>query len=259
MAFIYLLKNKVNCNNKNKRKIKNYYNIFQIKDILFISILLLNLFIYNKFYHIKYLSKSSNESNNLLRKINKYIIDSISKKNINYKNNISLNPKITALVLLFNSEKTIKNAVRTIQNQNMTEIEILLIDDNSSDNSLRIIKNLQKEDQRIRILKNKKNSGCVFSRSIGVLLSRGKYIIFLDSDDLFVNQYIFNICYNQLENNNIDIIEFSAFYSDKKILRLNNNFPPIPYYLKKKKRLIVKQPELFNSLYKKKLEKLSDY
>ena len=141
----------------------------------------------------------------------------------------------------------------------MTEIEILLIDDNSSDNSLRIIKNLQKEDQRIRILKNKKNSGCVFSRSIGVLLSRGKYIIFLDSDDLFVNQYIFNICYNQLENNNIDIIEFSAFYSDKKILRLNNNFPPIPYYLKKKKRLIVKQPELFNSLYKKKLEKLSDY
>ena len=80
MAFIYLLKNKVNCNNKNKRKIKNYYNIFQIKDILFISILLLNLFIYNKFYHIKYLSKSSNESNNLLRKINKYIIDSISKK-----------------------------------------------------------------------------------------------------------------------------------------------------------------------------------
>lgn len=256
MAFIYLLKNKVNCNNKNKRKIKNYYNIFQIKDILFISILLLNLFIYNKFYHIKYLSKSSNESNNLLRKINKYIIDSISKKNIHYKNNISLNPKITALVLLFNSEKTIKNAVRTIQNQNMTEIEILLIDDNSSDNSLRIIKNLQKEDQRIRILKNKKNSGCVFSRSIGVLLSRGKYIIFLDSDDLFVNQYIFNICYNQLENNNIDIIEFSAFYSNKKILRLNNNFPPIPYYLKKKKRLIVKQPELFNSLYKKKNGKI---
>ena len=58
----------------------------------------------------------------------------------------------------------------------MSDIEILLIDDYSSDNSLNIIEKCQKEDKRIKIIKNNKNRGSLFSRSLGVLNSKGKYI-----------------------------------------------------------------------------------
>ena len=77
----------------------------------------------------------------------------------------------------------------------MVDIELLLIDDCSSDKSLNIIEKLQKEDKRIKIIKNQKNKGALFSRSLGTLKSKGKYIMALDSDDLFINPNIFNICY----------------------------------------------------------------
>jgi len=58
----------------------------------------------------------------------------------NISNKISLNPKISAIIPLYNCEKTIKAAVRSIQNQNLTDIEIILINDNSKDNTSEIIK-----------------------------------------------------------------------------------------------------------------------
>ena len=104
----------------------------------------------------------------------------------------------------------------------------MLIDDCSKDNSLSIIKQLQKEDLRIRIIKNKINRGPLFSKSIAALNSRGKYTILLDSDDLFVNENLFDICYKEAKNNNIDIIEFSGFESYDKLLKINGKLPVIP-------------------------------
>ena len=60
----------------------------------------------------------------------------------------------------------------------MTDIEILIIDDNSKDNSVDIIKQLQDEDQRIRLIKNNENRGTLYTRSIGALNAKGKYNIF---------------------------------------------------------------------------------
>ena len=74
----------------------------------------------------------------------------------------------------------------------MTDIELLLIDDCSLDKSLKIIEKLQKEDKRIKIIKNKQNKGALFSRSLGALKSKGKYIMALDSDDLFIKFNCFN-------------------------------------------------------------------
>ena len=70
---------------------------------------------------------------------------------------ISNEPKITAIIPVYNSEKTIKPSLRSIQNQNMTDIEIILVNDFSSDNSLQTIKELQKEDPRIKIINRVKN------------------------------------------------------------------------------------------------------
>ena len=83
-------------------------------------------------------------------------------------------PKIIVVIPCYNSEKYIKHTIRSVQNQNMKNFEIIVINDNSKDNSLNIIESLQKEDKRIKILNNNKNMGTLYSRSIGALNSKGE-------------------------------------------------------------------------------------
>ena len=149
----------------------------------------------------------------ILKKANNYIHACLNGKLINEIKKSSKNPKITTLTACYNREKTIKAAIRSIQNQNMSDIEIIIVNDASTDNSLKISKQLQKQDPRIRIINNKENKGPLYSKSIGALNANGKYIMYLDSDDLFINENLFNICYEEAEKNNIDILEFSGFQS----------------------------------------------
>ena len=161
-------------------------------------------------------------------------------------------PKITALITVYNSQQYIKVAIRSVQNQNMAEIEILIVDDYSTDKTLDIIEKLQIQDDRIRVIKNKKNRGVLYSRSIGILKAKGKFIMFLDSDDLFVNPNIFQICLKQALTNDIDIIEFSGFESDFNLFKLNNTIPKTPLYLRYKKyNETIRQPQLSQYLYRK--------
>ena len=165
----------------------------------------------------------------------------------------SQNPKISLLIPVYNSEKTIKATIRSIQNQNMSDIEIIVIDDNSNDSSVQIIEELQNEDKRIKLLKTKKNKGTLYTRSIGALNSKGKYIMSIDHDDLFINN-ILSICYEEAELNNIDIIEFSAYntYNTYFISNTYTNKVPIPHLLQfKEDGLLVKQPELSSFIYQK--------
>ena len=185
-------------------------------------------------------------------KINDYIRicrKGILINDINYNNTIT--PKITAIIPVFNAFKTIKYAIRSIQNQNMSDIEIILVDDVSTDNSLEIIEELMLEDKRIKLIKNKENKGILYSRSIGALTAKGKYIMALDNDDLFIYG-IFNKAYEDAEQNNIDILEFSGIQLCHNCLA-NMNKIYIPYYLRfKENGLIVKQPELSKFIYIKK-------
>ena len=119
------------------------------------------------------------------------------------------NPKITVVIPVYNAHKYLKKTIRSIQNQNMEEIEILIVDDFSTDNTIEVVKELQEEDCRIKLIKNKENRGTLYTRSIGALNAKGKYIMPIDNDDLFMPG-IFNISYEEAENNNIDIIEFSG-------------------------------------------------
>ena len=130
--------------------------------------------------------------------------------NNNNKNATSQNPKISAVIPLYNCQKTIKAAVRSIQNQNMADIEIILVNDYSKDNTLQIIQELAKEDPRIKIINNEKNMATLYSRNLGVLKSKGKYIMNLDNDDLFMTPEIFDISYEEAEKGNFDLVGFSA-------------------------------------------------
>lgn len=234
----------------------NYFCILNAFHFLYkynfkIIISLVFLLISYKFYYIKNNNiKISKSTFQLIKKINEFII--ICRKGIliNGIKKSSSNIKVTVVITLFNNAETIKTAIRSIQNQKMSDLEIITVEDCSTDNSLQTLEELKNEDERIKIIKNKLNKGALYSKSIGALNANGKYIVALDSDDLFINEDLFNICYLHAQEN-IDIIEFSGFFSDT-ILLEKNKFPLIPYYLIfKKNNEIIRQPELSTYIYQK--------
>ena len=104
--------------------------------------------------------------------------------------------------------------LRSIQYQNFINLEIVLIDDCSKDNSIKIIEEYKKYDKRIILIKNKINRGTFISRNLGALYSNGKYIIFPDPDDI-LSRNILNNCYKYAEKYNYEIIRFNRYIGDK--------------------------------------------
>jgi len=223
-----------------------------VKKVLFITYISFLLFFLTRKNSFDNKSKNAQKIfDRNINNINKWISICQNKKLIRGILNSSEKPKITALITIFNSNDYIHTAVRSIQNQLFSDIEILLIDDCSTDKSLSIIRKLQAEDKRIKIIHNKKNRGALYSKSIGILKAKGKYTMILDSDDLFVNENLFNMCFHQAIENNIDIIEFSGYYLSSKYILLNK-IPKIPLYLRfKKNNELVLQPELSLYIYRK--------
>ena len=185
---------------------------FIISHSIFFSIKNLNFISTNKIprkkdiykeYKFDSLQDSFNNAKNFLDKCSKGIFLNDKSK---FKS--SKHPLISSVVPVYNSKDYINRAVKSIQNQNITDIEIILTDDFSTDNTLLILEDLQKEDQRIKILKNKKNMGILYSRSVGVLSSKGKYIFSLDNDDMFLDFDVFSIITNIANEGNFDVVEF---------------------------------------------------
>lgn len=132
-----------------------------------------------------------------------------------------INPKVTVVIPVYNCQKSIKQVINSIQNQIMIDIEIILVNDKSKDNSLKIIENMQKYDKRIKIINNKKNMGTLYSRCIGVLQSKGNYIFPLDNDDMFFDNDVFTFIYEEAYNFNYDIVGFKAIQAESYKARIN--------------------------------------
>ena len=131
-----------------------------------------------------------------------------------FKNNKK--PKISIISSIYNKQNDILRFLRSIQNQNFEQIEIILIDDFSQDNTINVIENLQKEDGRIRLLKNRKNKGTLISRNEGILISKGKYLIIPDGDDI-LSDNLLNKCFLTAEKYNYDMIRFNTYLGNRKI------------------------------------------
>ena len=138
-----------------------------------------------------------------------------------------LSPKISVIMPVYNAEKYLIYSIRSIQNQIMKEIEIILIDDCSTDNTWEVIQDLMNNDPRIRLIKNLDNRKILYSKSIGALNSNGKYILELDQDDMFLRKDLFEILYFEAENNNLDLVHFRNIQKDK-------------FYFEKNESIIIK-------------------
>ena len=88
-------------------------------------------------------------------------------------------PKISIFLPIYNKAKYLKRSISSIQRQSIKDIEIIAVNDCSTDNSLDILNEMMRKDQRIKIINNKKNHGLLFSRAMGILNSKGEYLMFL--------------------------------------------------------------------------------
>lgn len=127
---------------------------------------------------------------------------------MNIRNNIvspnSIKPKISVIVPVYNQELLIKKCLDSIINQTLKDIEIIIINDGSTDNSINIIYKYMKYDKRI-ILINQINQGLSVARNNGILHSNADYLAFIDSDDYIEKNMLFNMI-NHAEINNSDIV-----------------------------------------------------
>lgn len=120
---------------------------------------------------------------------------------------------VSVVVPVYNTEKYLKECVDSLQNQTLRDVELIFVDDGSTDHSVEILEAYQRNDSRIQILRQQ-NQYAGVARNNGMKLARGKYIIFLDSDDFF-EPTMLEEAYNCAEQNCAEITVFSfQFYDD---------------------------------------------
>ena len=113
---------------------------------------------------------------------------------------------VSVIVPVYNVEKYLEECLDSIVNQTLKDIEIICINDGSTDNSLSILENYAKKDDRIKI-HNQENGGLSVSRNHGIKLSQGEYIYFIDSDD-YLELNALEELYNFSKAKNLDILIF---------------------------------------------------
>ena len=93
------------------------------------------------------------------------------------------NPLVSVIIPVFNAEKTIASTISSALFQTYDNFEIILVNDKSTDNTLKILKDTN--DKRLRIINLRKNSGAAKARNTGISAAKGDFIAFLDADDLW--------------------------------------------------------------------------
>lgn len=116
--------------------------------------------------------------------------------------------KISVIMPAYNVEAYIREAVQSVQSQTYSNWELIIVDDGSTDHTLKIIQELAEAESRI-IYATQQNMGASSARNAALDLATGEFIMFLDSDDWFADQYVFENCVKSM-NSGCELTEFNA-------------------------------------------------
>lgn len=116
--------------------------------------------------------------------------------------------KVSVIVPVYNNEKFLKKCLDSIANQTLDEIEIICIDDGSSDNSLEILNSYKLKDERFRIM-SQNNSGAAIARNNGLKMVRGEFVAFVDSDD-WLELNALELLYDNAVSNDAELVLFDS-------------------------------------------------
>ncbi|WP_370649445.1 glycosyltransferase family 2 protein [uncultured Limosilactobacillus sp.] len=123
--------------------------------------------------------------------------------------------KISVIVPVYNDEKYLKQCVESVLTQSYSNLEVILVDDGSTDNTPAICEDFREQDDRVRVI-HKQNEGVGASRNTGIAMATGDYILFIDHDDWLFQDHIQKL-YDLLKKNQADIAvaNFSGFLEEK--------------------------------------------
>jgi len=139
-------------------------------------------------------------------------------------------PDISVILPTFNRGNIVNHAIDSILNQTFNNLELIIINDASTDNTKQILNEYQKKDPRIKIINNQKNYGCSQSRNIGLKYINANTIAFMDDDDQYSNTETLNCLYNQLLNDDADIV-ISDYEVNGEIRNMNKFGKNFKYYI----------------------------
>jgi len=130
--------------------------------------------------------------------------------------------KVSVIMPVYNAEQYVAKAIESILNQTLRDFEFIIINDGSTDSSLKIIKNYQDKDDRIKLIDNHQNLGLVKSLNKGLKMAIGEYIARMDADDISLSDR-FQKQYTFLENNlDIFLIGSSCFLINEMGIRMGS-------------------------------------
>ena len=115
--------------------------------------------------------------------------------------------RVSVIMPIYNVAPYLEEALNSVVNQSLKEIEIIAVNDGSTDNSEEIIKQYQQKDSRI-ILFSQENQGQSVARNLALQHAKGKYIYMMDSDDVLSSPSVLQMCYDYAENNRADFVFF---------------------------------------------------
>lgn len=164
-------------------------------------------------------------------------------------------PKVSILVPVYNVEKYLRECLDSLINQTLQDIEIICINDGSTDNSPKILEEYQAKDTRIKVI-NKINSGYGASMNIGLNAATGDYIGIVESDD-FADSNMFEDLYIIAVDNNADIVKSDFFFytSDdkkgRKAGKITKNKCNKVFNIKDDCKILKMMPSIWSAIYKK--------
>lgn len=129
--------------------------------------------------------------------------------------------KLSIIIPVYNASRYLAECLESVTAQTFQDIEIICINDGSTDDSLEILKEFQRRDARIKII-NQKNQGVSVARNAGLEIGTGKYIGFVDSDDTITPEF-FQTLYGIVEQNQCDVV-FSRSLSSERMLQNNRKY-----------------------------------
>lgn len=151
-------------------------------------------------------------------------------------------PDISIIIPIYNTARFLRQCLDSILKQDLKNIEVILVNDGSTDNSLKICRKYEEKDSRIKVI-DKINEGVEKARIDGYKIATGKYVIYIDSDDWLSNRKVLSTMYNKAEETGADYVQIQAYRTIDK------------YGIFKKQLLhpkgigLLEQPELFDKYY----------
>lgn len=124
------------------------------------------------------------------------------------KNNIEYIPKVSVIIPVYNTEEYLRECLDSVVNQTLKEIEIICVDDGSTDGSLEILKEYAAKDKRIKVI-HQENKGVSYARNVGLTNVIGEYIMFIDSDDYILPNTL-QVLYDKIKSSNADLLVFGG-------------------------------------------------